>query len=160
MPILSDCHMHSHHSGDTDASMEEMILQSIRLGFHTICFTEHNDFDFPPSEEYPENPFLLNPDSYLYELLSLREKYAGQIKILFGLELGLLPECFRQNAVFARSHEYDFIIGSTHVSHGQDPYYPAFFEGRSDEEAYREYFESELENIRKFSNFDVSVEMF
>lgn len=155
MPILSDCHLHSHHSGDSEASMEEMIVQAIKLGFHTMCFTEHNDFDFPASDEYPENPFLLNPDSYLYELLSLREKYAGQIKVLFGVELGLQPECFRQNAVFARSHEYDFIIGSSHICHGKDPYYPAFYEGRSDEEAYREYFESELENIKKFSNFDV-----
>ncbi len=155
MPILSDCHMHSHHSGDSNASMEEMILQAIKLGFHTICFTEHNDFDYPPCEEYPENPFILNADSYLYELLSLREKYADQIKVLFGVELGLQPECFRQNAVFARSHEYDFIIGSSHVCHGKDPYYPPFYEGRSDEEAYREYFESELENIKKFSNFDV-----
>ena len=28
-------------------------------------------------------------------------------------------------------------------------------EGRSEKEAYREYFESELENVQKFSNFDV-----
>ncbi len=155
MPVLADCHLHSHHSGDSKTPMEEMVLRGIELGLDTLCFTEHNDFDFPAAPGDPEDLFLLNADSYLYELLGLKEKYAGKIKLLFGLELGLTPEAFRQNAVFARSHEYDFIIGSSHICHGKDPYYPAFFEGRSDEEAYREYFQSELENIKKFTNFDV-----
>lgn len=155
MPILSDCHLHSHHSGDSDASMEDMILRGIELGLRTICFTEHNDFGYPAAPGEPEDLFLLNPDSYLYELLGLKEKYADRIKVLFGLELGLQTEVFRENAVFARSHEYDFIIGSSHICNGKDPYYPGFFEGRSDEEAYREYFQSELDNIKKFSNFDV-----
>lgn len=155
MPVLSDCHLHSHHSGDSEASMEDMILRGIELGLHTVCFTEHNDFGYPAAPDEPEDLFLLNPDSYLYELLGLKEKYADRIKVLFGLELGLQTEVFRENAVFARSHEYDFIIGSSHICNGKDPYYPDFFEGRSDEEAYREYFRSELDNIRKFSNFDV-----
>ncbi|MCM1100849.1 MAG: histidinol-phosphatase HisJ family protein [Clostridium sp.] len=155
MSVLADCHLHSHHSGDSDAPMEEMVLKGIESGLKAMCFTEHNDFDYPPAPGEPADLFELNADSYLYELLGLKEKYADRIKLLFGLELGLQPQVFRENAVFARSHEYDFIIGSSHICHGKDPYYPAFFEGRSDEEAYREYFESELENIRKFSNFDV-----
>lgn len=155
MPILADCHLHSHHSGDSDTPMEQMILKGIELGYNILCFTEHNDFDYPASEDDAENPFLLNPDSYLYELLGLKEKYSRQIKILFGVELGLQPHIFKENALFSRFHEYDFIIGSSHICHGKDPYYPDFFEGRSDEDAYREYFQSELENINKFSNYDV-----
>ena len=156
MAIIADCHMHSHHSGDSEASMESMIERGIELGLKTMCFTEHNDFDYPnsPSNE-PGSIFVLNADSYLYELIQMKEKYADKIQILFGVELGLQTECFRKNAVFARSHEYDFIIGSSHVCHGKDPYYPSFFEGRSEEECYREYFESILENIKKFQNFDV-----
>lgn len=155
MPILADCHLHTHHSGDSDASMEEMIQRGIALGLKTMCFTEHNDFGYPTAPDEPKDLFVLNTDPYLYELARLKEKYAGQIRILFGVELGLQPEVLRENAVYARSYEFDFIIGSSHICHGQDPYYPAFFEGRSDEEAYREYFQSELENIRKFSNYDV-----
>ena len=155
MTILSDCHLHSHHSGDSTAPMEDMINQGISLGLKTMCFTEHNDFDFPGTEEEPSEIWILNTDSYLYELIRLKEKYADRIELLFGVELGLQPECFRKNAVYARSYDFDFIIGSSHICHGKDPYYPAFFEGRSEKEAYREYFESILENIRKFQNFDV-----
>ena len=153
--IKTDCHLHSNHSGDSKTPMEEMIKQGLSLGLDTLCFTEHNDFDFPVTESDPEGKFTLNPDSYLYELISLREKYENQIKILFGIELGLQPSCVRPNAVLAKSYDFDFIIGSSHLVNGEDPYYPAYYENRSEEEAYRYYFQSELENIRKFQNFDV-----
>jgi histidinol-phosphatase (PHP family) len=135
--------------------MEEMIRQGISLGLTEMCFTEHNDFDYPVSEDEPQGMFELNPDSYLYELIKYKEKYADQITIRFGLELGLQKHLSRRNAAFAKAHDYDFIIASSHICGGRDPYYPSFFEGRSKEEAYQEYFESILENLKVFSNFDV-----
>ena len=48
-----------------------------------------------------------------------------------------------------------FVIGSSHVVHGIDPYYPKYYEGRSEKPAYREYFESILENLNTYSDFDV-----
>lgn len=155
MPVTSDCHLHSSHSGDSDTPMEDMVLQGIARGLTTMCFTEHNDFNYPESPDTPAGMFLLNTDPYLYDLARLKEKYRDQVRLPFGVELGLQPELLRENAVYAKSHDFDFIIGSSHVCHGRDPYYPDFYEGRSEEEAYREYFESILENIRKFSNFDV-----
>lgn len=153
--ITADCHLHSSFSGDSDTPMEEMVLQGIAQGLDTMCFTEHNDFEYPDAEDLDGKIFLLNTDSYLYELANLKEKYAGKIRLLFGVELGLQPEVVRQNAVYAKSFEFDFIIGSSHLCHGKDVYYPDFFQGRSTREALREYFESILENIQKFSNFSV-----
>lgn len=155
MPIASDCHLHSSYSGDSDTPMEDMIRQGIALGLTTMCFTEHNDFHYPESPDTPADMFLLDTDPYLYDLARLKEKYGSQIRLLFGVELGLQPEALRENAVYAKSYDFDFIIASSHICHGRDPYYPAFYECRPEEEAYREYFESILENIRKFSNFDV-----
>lgn len=155
MAIIADCHLHSHNSADSEASMEEMILAGINAGLDTICFTEHNDFDMPQLPDFRPEDWVLNTDSYLYELLSYKEKYQDKIRILFGVEIGFQESCMRQDAVYAKSHEFDFIIGSTHIVRGMDPYYPQFFEGRNPEEAYHEYFEDELKNIKKHSNFDV-----
>lgn len=155
MSINADCHLHTSYSGDSDAPMEEMILRGIAKGLDTMCFTEHNDYDYPVTVETPEGFFLVNTDSYLYDVIKYREKYADKLRILFGVELGLQPEVMRKNAVYAKSYDFDFIIGSAHICHGKDPYYPSFFEGRTDAEAYQEYFECILENIKKFSNFDV-----
>lgn len=155
MAVTADCHLHTSHSGDSHAPMEEMIQRGIALGLNTMCFTEHNDFDYPDSPEESGDIFVLNTDSYLYELIQMKEKYADRIRILFGVELGLQPQLMRKNAVYAKSYDFDFIIGSSHLCNGRDPYFPDFFEGRTDEEAYREYFASILENVKKFSNYDV-----
>lgn len=155
MPITADYHIHTSFSGDSDSPMEKMILVGIRLGLTQMCFTEHQDFDYPVSEETPEGYFDLNPDAYLYDFLTYREKYADKINLCFGIELGMQPHLSRKNAAFAKAHEYDFIIASSHVCNGKDPYYPAFYEGKTQEEAYREYFSSILDNLKVFSNFDV-----
>ena len=74
MPVTADFHMHSSFSGDSDTPMEEMIQKAIELGLTHMCFTEHNDYDFPVCEEIPEGTFELNVDAYLYDLLKYREK--------------------------------------------------------------------------------------
>lgn len=155
MAIRSDFHLHSSFSGDSDTPMENMILKGIDLGLTHMCFTEHNDFGFPACDEIPKGTFELNADAYLYDLLKYRDKYKDKINILFGVELGLQPHLMRQNALFAKAHDYDFIIGSSHTCNKKDPYYPPFYEGRTEEEAYREYYQSVIDNIKKFSNFDV-----
>ena len=75
MSIKADCHLHSSFSGDSKAPMPEMIDKGISLGLETMCFTEHNDFDYPNTEEGPGSIFLLNTDSYLYDILRCRAKY-------------------------------------------------------------------------------------
>lgn len=155
MSILADFHTHSHHSGDSTASMESMVDAALAQGFHSLCFTEHNDFDYPVSEDCPAGTFDLNVDPYLYDVIRLREKYQDDIQILFGIELGLMPETMRKNAILAKNYDFDFIIGSGHICHGKDPYYPPFFEGRTDRDAFEEYFISLLENVKKFKNFDI-----
>jgi len=42
-------------------------------------------------------------------------------------------------------NELDFIIGSSHLVRGLDPYYPAYYEGRTEIEGIRDYFSSSLE---------------
>ena len=171
MPITADYHLHSSFSGDSDTPMEEMILRGIEMGLSRMCFTEHNDFDYPAADSGKSNEqtadgadasasiyddiFELNPDSYLYDFLKLKEKYAERITLCFGVELGMQPHLSKRNAAFAKAHDYDFIIASSHICNGKDPYYPSFYEGRTQEEAYAEYLESISDNLKSYSNFDV-----
>lgn len=155
MPITADYHLHSCFSGDSDTPMEEMIQKGISLGLTSMCFTEHMDMDYVYSKSEEQGMFELNTDSYLYELATLKNKYEGQIKLLFGVELGVQPHLKRELALYSKSYPFDFIIASSHICNRKDPYYPSFYEGRSDEEAYCEYFSSILDNLKAFSNFDV-----
>lgn len=154
MAILADLHLHSSYSGDSDASMEEMIQKAIAAGLNTVCFTEHVDLDYPLRHGEAENIFTLNADSFLYELLGYKNKYADQIEVLFGLECGMQPHLSKENAKIIKDHEYDFILGSVHLCGGEDPYYDEFFEGKDEEAVLRQYFEETYQNIRALGNFD------
>lgn len=150
MSILTDFHIHSDFSGDSDTPMESMILEGIRLGLKTMCFTEHLDLDYP----YGEVDFSLDIPRYHTKLLSLRDVYRGRIELLFGIELGIQPHLNDQLCEVVSSFPFDFVIGSTHLVDRLDPYYPEYFRDRSDREGFRRYFENVLQNITSFSQFD------
>ncbi|MFI3212652.1 MAG: histidinol-phosphatase HisJ family protein [Eubacteriales bacterium] len=155
MAITTDYHLHTYFSGDSEAPMEDMVKQAISLGLTHICFTEHMDMDQPPAPNGEILNFEVNTDSYLFELITLKEKYAKEIAINFGIELGLNPAISRKLAAYIKSFDFDFVIGSTHLCNGIDPYFPEYFVGKSDEEAHREFFQCTLDNIKSFSNYDV-----
>lgn len=155
MSIKADYHMHSNHSSDSDEPMENMILKAIDLGFDSICFTEHHDIDYPVTPDDEEGLFNLNTDSYLYELIGLRHKYEDKIKVLFGVEIGMQKHLRRELAVYAKSYDFDYIIGSKHLVDRMDPYYRDTLPKMTDEELYRLYFSEMLEDLKGFSNFDV-----
>lgn len=149
--MFYDTHMHTHFSGDSDAPLADMVQAAIDRGLDGVCFTDHCDYDFPDEPEL----FLLDFDRYLQETDALRQQYADRIPICFGIELGLQPHLAEHNRKIVQSYPFDFVIGSSHVVHGMDPYYSAYYEGRSEEAAYLEYFTSILENLQAGPDFDV-----
>lgn len=149
--MLWDTHMHTRYSGDSEADPKQMIQAARQKGLSGLCFTDHLDYD------YPEEPdlFLLDLPSYEKGIRQLQQRFEGLFPVLFGIELGLQPEAVSKNKAAAKSCPFDFIIGSSHVVHGIDPYYSHYYEGRSEDNAYREYFESILENLHTDVDFDV-----
>lgn len=148
----SDFHLHTSFSGDSQTPMKDMIEQGIALGLKTMCFTEHMDLDYDP--QCPEN-FELDTESYLKSYLYYKEEYKDKIDLRFGVELGLQPHLAETHKQYLASYPFDFVIGSSHLVHGIDPYYPKFFQSNDEHSCYLEYFESILENMNAFTDFDV-----
>lgn len=144
--MISDCHMHTRFSSDSDAPLEEMAEQALKLGMKRICVTDHYDM------EYPGGEFSLDTASYLKELEELGERYAGRLEIRRGVELGLQPHLGQSIRAYTRTHPFDYVIGSVHLVRGLDPYDRDQYPG-SDRELYREYFICTLENIRSVTGF-------
>lgn len=155
--IKADIHTHTTFSTDCATPMEDMILEAISRGLDTLCFTEHMDKDYPvyPDRD-PSLPveFLLDTDSYRQGFLEMKEKYRDKIRLLWGVEIGLQPHLAEWNQNYVNQYPFDFIIGSEHNPENRDPYYPAFFEGRTEEEAYAKYFAETFENLELFNDFD------
>lgn len=150
--IQADYHLHTCHSGDSSTPMEHSINAGFQAGLTAMCFTEHMDYDFDP--DCMEN-FILDAKIYQDDFLRCKEKYQGQMELHFGVELGLQPHIADKNNRFIESFPFEFVIGSSHIIDGMDPYYPKFQEGKTYDECLRKYFESIINNIKAFDNFDV-----
>lgn len=149
--ILADYHLHTDFSIDSDTPMEDMVKQAIALGLERICFTDHVEFDLPAM---PDGSAYEFDPAYLSEISRLREQYAGSIKILAGAELGVTSHIAQTLEQFTAQYPFDFIIASSHVVHGLDPYDPRYWDGISGEEGLMRYFRTIVENVRTFRNFD------
>lgn len=157
MPVIADYHLHTCHSGDSEAPMEAQILAGIGRGLRYMCFTDHYDPFFPYAHmaDLAPGTFELDLSSYLSEFLQMKEKYKGRIDLRFGVELGLQAHLKEYLTEYVSANpEFDFVIGSNHLCGGYDPYYPVFLEGRTEEEALALYLKETLDNIRAFSDFD------
>lgn len=152
---ICDYHIHSCFSSDSDADLSSIIERAIALELTKICITDHHDIDFVVHEE-GDMDFQLDTSSYLKALKNIREAYKGKIDVRLGVELGLMNTIADKVTAFtAKYPEFDFIIGSSHLVHGMDPYYPEYYEGRTEKEALRDYFESILENVSLMDNYNV-----
>lgn len=147
--ITADMHTHSYFSGDSDEPTLEMIKAAKEKGLKTICLTEHYDYG------YPNNEFDLNAKAYKTELLRLKDEFSDSIEVLFGVELGIINGISKRLGEFVKDRGFDFIIASTHLVDGKDPYYPEYFEELGSKNGILRYFESTLENICEYSEFDV-----
>ena len=148
---LYDMHMHCHFSGDSNAAPPDMVRAAIEKGLAGICFTDHLDID------YKETPGLFDLDipAYKKEILSVKEAFTDKLDIGWGIELGLQPYLAMENNKIIQGNAFDFVIGSTHVVKQVDIYFPTYYEGRTEEECYREYFEETLKNAQSEVDFDV-----
>lgn len=136
-----DYHMHTHFSGDSEASPREHIEQAISVGLDEICFTDHRDFD------YPIDTFDLDTDAYFMELSALKNEYVDRITIKIGVEVGLDMDHIDEINTFVAQCPFDYVIGSIHVIHHTEFYYGEFFKGKTKEEAHREFFEETLKCV-------------
>lgn len=94
---MFDLHMHTVFSDGKDTA-EDMVREAIRLGLETVGISDHSSGD-------PCGMKLETVPAYKAEIARLKEKYAGQIRVLCGLERDFLTDDFSA---------YDYTIGSVH----------------------------------------------
>lgn len=144
-----DYHIHTKFSADSEADPRGHILKAIEMGLDEICFTDHQDFN------YPYMSFDLDIDSYFKEMKLIKEEYKNQIRIKIGVEVGLDLNYIQEINDFVNSHDFDYVIGSIHVIRNTEFYEPAkYFNNKIKEEAHREFFLNTLECVKTFDCFN------
>ena len=146
-----DHHLHTQFSPDADpqATMEKYIEEAKRLGISGLVYTDHLDLD-TPVELFQKT---IEYDSYYQKYLSVKEKI--DLPIRLGIEIGYQPHLNKSLEEFLQSVPFDFVICSMHLTDCLDYYNGDFFIGKTQDEAYLRYFESVLEAVKNYHNYDV-----
>lgn len=142
---IADYHLHSQFSKDGMQTIEDACNKAIQLGLSEICFTDHLEFAQNYWVDYGE---------YRRSIDAARTKFAKQLSIKMGLEVGFDKNAKNQIEEYFKGKDFDFLIGSMHRIDNLDLFNGDFFKGKRIQDAIREYFQALYDQI---SIFDFSV---
>ena len=142
--MIFDSHSHTSFSADSDMTAEDA-LKAARARGLGIVFTEHLDVDFPG-----ELDFSFDPAAYWKQYEPLRGD-----NLHLGIEVGMQAGTAEASRAFVTRAPFDLVIGSVHLLRGIDIYEKECFEGRENDEIYREYFRTMAEMIACHDFIDV-----
>ena len=143
----ADYHVHSEYSFDSTAELELLCDAARAKGVREFCLTEHIDPGHPDCDQPPDF------DAWLRDIARCRAEYPD-LCIRTGLEIGDNAARRAQIVQTLDALALDFRLLSLHLVEGLDPYDPAFYEGRTQEQAYRRYVEVKLESVLHFPDYD------
>ena len=157
--IFADYHLHSEFSSDCTTPLNDIIKAAKDKGLTHLCLTDHNDLDFPDVPDHVR--FDLDTDNYINTLQKLRNQIISDFDLRIGVEQGVMPSTCETLNSFSKEHPgIDFIICSSHVVNGEDPYYPQTFQypdgsPKDPVKIYISYFEDILYNVQHFNDYNV-----
>lgn len=149
--FLTDYHVHSDVSMDSDAVMEDMIRAEAAAGIRAMCFTNHCDMIRWDNFQFHTRCLEIIPES-VEKLAAARSRTADlPIEVRLGLELG---EAHRHPDIAAKlsaAEELDFVLGSLHILRDLGDFY--FLSYESPEQCHR-YFDQYLDELQCIAVMD------
>lgn len=146
---MFDSHVHSNFSPDSAAPMEDTVKKSIERGLRAVCFTDHFDLDYDGNN----NDLVFNIDKYFQTIHELRDLYQEEIEIRAGIELGLQPHLTGRYYQLFKNTPFDFILASIHSVDREDFFSGNFFDNRSQQQAYEDYFSELKQCLTSYDHF-------
>lgn len=151
---LTDYHLHSLCSPDSDAPLEDMAAAACKAGAGEICVTDHRDL--LDIDGFSSQDFCWEPLEAQFR--RVKPLFDGRLTIRMGLELGEAWEDPEEAARLYAHPGLDFVIGSIHTmdsEHGGADFYPLHY--ASEDFCYEvldNYFHS-MERLAGMACFDV-----
>lgn len=146
--MLTDYHLHTSFSNDSQTPMEDMVQRAISLGLDEICFTEHVDYGV-------KNVVNCDYAAYFQALQIIREKYAGQLTIRGGIEFGVQLETIPYYNQTFQQYPFDFVLFSCHQIGNQEFWNNKFQEGKTQDEYHTAYYNYIYQVMQRYQAYSV-----
>lgn len=136
---IYDTHTHSIHSFDGNHSVEKMCESAILIGAKGICISDHCDIGM---KDYDLLSFA---EKQYNDTLDYKNKYAGKIDLLLGIELGQAIYDKKISNHILEKYNYDFVLGSIHNLDNMEDFYFLDYKKYDVENLLKDYFLAILE---------------
>ena len=163
---LMDCHTHTQFSVDSEADIGLCVKRAAELGLAAYAITDHCECNAWYGEEHYSDDEKKLRESFDYAadfeksvsaVTALKEKYAGKLNLLCGVELGQILHDTDAAKIVNADKRVDFIIGSVHQVLGEQDFYFIDYEKLTMDEIYdllERYFR-EVYELSRTDLFDV-----
>ena len=115
-----DLHTHHDRCGHASGQIEDYIRAAIRAGLTAIGISDHSPY-FAKEEDHAHPGIAMARSEfgrYIEEVLRLKERYAGRIEVLLGVESDYFEESADLYRGIYAKYPFDYIIGSVHHTRG------------------------------------------
>lgn len=161
--MLTDYHVHSAFSCDSNYPMEDVVKDAIRLNLEEIAFTDHVDYGVTPDHNENVKPPIhngqphLNVDypRYFAKIAEMKQKYANQIRILAGLEMGMQRHTVERYQKLFNSWPLEFVILSIHQVDNLEFWNQDYMRGKSQREFQRGQYLELLEVVKLYKDYSI-----
>lgn len=149
-----DYHLHTTYSPDGKQDMMELCRRAVEAGLDEIAVTDHIDPGHPsPGVDAP-------PDFPKWSADIERARAAfPRLTIRRGVEIGDNFGFRKDIYSLLGGLSLDFHLLSMHLVDGADPYDQAYFEGKTQAQAYRQYAERRAQSILSFQDYDAAAHL-
>lgn len=161
---LIDCHTHTRFSVDSDAEITEMIEKARRLGLAAYAVTDHcecnrwySEEHYPDEDTYRYYDFGSDFENSVSAVTELKEKYAGKLNLICGVEMGQATHDFDVAEKVVSDSRLDFVIGSMHQLPKTEDFAFIEYGNLSPKDIYdlAERYFLEINKLCKWGKFDV-----
>ena len=117
--MIADYHIHTGLCPHAEGEPREYVERAIGLGMPEMGFADHLPFlaGWEPRHELTDDwaMGLDELDGYVSQVQALAREYAGDLRILVGIEADYIEETLDETAEVLASYPFDYVIGSVHI---------------------------------------------
>lgn len=144
---LTDFHLHTLHSPDSQAPMETMTSAALARGITALAVTDHVEINAYVADGYDRTLA-----ASFHEAGEMRERFAGRLRVARGVEFGQPTQDRETAEAVLGKYSFDFVIGSLHNLRGEEDFYYMDYTRQDIPALLDRYFE-ELEELIRWGRF-------
>ena len=121
--MIANYHTHTARCGHARGSDREYVEYALARGLKVLGFSDHVPMPFRDGHESHFRIPRARLEDYINSVLALKEKYAGQIKILLGFEAEYYPDYREAVKEMLAPYPVDYMILGQHFNDSSESLY-------------------------------------